>query len=413
MRELIKEVFASIKNNKMRTALTGLAMSWGVFILIVLISSGNGILNGMDFNFRAYNFGMVTLTTRETSLPSGGRKPGWPVYLYESDCDWLKQVFGDTITKVIPVISNPVQVHRGKYHTNTAIDGYEPGYAPAPNVELVEGRDINDLDLIQMRKVCLIPGLLKQVLFPEDKASVVGHTLIINGVHFKIIGVYEPLLKENKTRKIVAPLTTVKQIFSPHGRLSNIYLQTNHLATAELNLAFNKRIVNEVAHRKGFNPSDIRAIKIDNIFDLPVLITTIISALYVFVTVVGLATLISAIVGISNIMLISVKERTHEIGIRRALGADDKQIVTMVMSESVAISAIFGYMGMVIGVFLMELVARIVEQTGNSNLFSNPTISISNALVIMFIMVLAGVIAGYVPAKHAVNIEITEALSKK
>ena len=225
----------------MRTALTGLAMSWGVFILIVLISSGNGILNGMNFNFRAYNFGMVTLTPRETSLPSGGRKPGWMVNLYESDCDWLKQTFGDTITKVIPVISNPVHVHRGMHRTNTAIDGYEPGYAPAPNVELVEGRDMNDLDLIQMRKVCLIPGLLKQALFPKDTASVVGHTLVINGVHFKIIGVYEPLLKENKTRKIVAPLTTVKQIFCPDGRLSNIYLQTDHLNTADLNQAFNKR----------------------------------------------------------------------------------------------------------------------------------------------------------------------------
>ena len=397
----------------MRTALTGLAMSWGVFILIVLISSGNGILNGMNFNFRAYNFGMVTLTPRETSLPSGGRKPGWMVNLYESDCDWLKQTFGDTITKVIPVISNPVHVHRGKHHTNTAIDGYEPGYAPAPNVELVEGRDMNDLDLIQMRKVCLIPGLLKQALFPKDTASVVGHTLVINGVHFKIIGVYEPLLKENKTRKIVAPLTTVKQIFCPDGRLSYIYLQTDHLNTADLNQAFNKRIVTEMAQRKGFNPSDIRAVKIDNFFDLPVLITTIFSTLYMFVIVVGLATLISAIVGISNIMLISVNERTHEIGIRRALGAGDKQIVAMVMSESVAISAFFGYMGMVIGVFLMELIARIVEQTGNSNIFSNPTIGISNALVIMFIMVLAGVIAGYIPAKHAVNIGITDALSKK
>ena len=380
MRELMREVLTSFMSNKMRTILTGLAMGWGVFILIVLISSGNGIVNGMHYNFRAYNIGMVTLTPRETSLSFGGKERGWPVYFFEEDCDLLKKRFGDTIAQTIPVISRPVRAHREKYYTNTIIDGYRPGYAPAPNVQLAEGRDINDLDLQQMRKVCLIPKRLKPVLFPEDTTSVIGRNLIINDVVFEVIGIYE-------------------------------CLQTQHLTTSELNVAFNASVVGVLAAQKGFSPSDRRAVKVDNLYDLPMLLNSIISGLYAFVIIVGLATLLTGIVGISNIMLIAVKERTRELGIRRALGAKNRQIVTMVMTESVVISVIFGYVGMIMGIGLMELMAWIVASTGNAHIFYNPTIAVSHALVVMFLMVIVGLIAGYMPAKHAVGMKLTEALS--
>jgi putative ABC transport system permease protein len=411
MRELMREVLTSFMSNKMRTILTGLAMGWGVFILIVLISSGNGIVNGMHYNFRAYNIGMVTLTPRETSLSFGGKERGWPVYFFEEDCDLLKKRFGDTIAQTIPVISRPVRAHREKYYTNTIIDGYRPGYAPAPNVQLAEGRDINDLDLQQMRKVCLIPKRLKPVLFPEDTTSVIGRNLIIDDVVFEVIGIYEPLMKENKTSNVVAPLTTVKHIFCPDGKLSKICLQTQHLTTSELNVAFNASVVGVLAAQKGFSPSDRRAVKVDNLYDLPMLLNSIISGLYAFVIIVGLATLLTGIVGISNIMLIAVKERTRELGIRRALGAKNRQIVTMVMTESVVISVIFGYVGMIMGIGLMELMAWIVASTGNAHIFYNPTIAVSHALVVMFLMVIVGLIAGYMPAKHAVGMKLTEALS--
>ena len=411
MRELMREVQTSFVRNKVRTILTGLVMGWGVFILIVLISSGNGIVNGMHYNFRAYNIGMVTLTPRETSLPFAGRERGWPVYFYEDDCELLMRCFGDTIAKAIPVMSHTVRALNGTHYTNTTIDGYRTGYAPAPNVEVTEGRDINDLDLQMMRKVCVIPARLKPVLFPEDTTRVVGRNLNINGVVFEIVGIYEPLLKENMTRSIVAPLTTVKQIFCPDGKLSKICLQTSHLDTEALNVAFNERVVTALAPHKGFSPADKRAVKVDNLYDLPMLANKVIGALYIFVAIVGLATLLTGIVGISNIMLIVVKERTREIGIRRALGAKNRQIMTMVLVEAVAISVIFGYLGMMMGVAVMKLMVWVVEQTGNGHIFSNPTIAFTQALAILGVMVMAGLIAGYMPAKHAVNIKPADALA--
>ena len=144
---------------------------------------------------------------------------------------------------------------------------------------------------------------------------------------------------------------------------------------------------------------------------MPVLLGTVINGLFIFVIVVGLATLISGIVGVSNIMLISVRERTREIGIRRAVGAKAHQIVKLILAESVVISLIFGYLGMVVGIGLMELMAWMVERSGNSSIFSNPTIAVSQALTITFIMVVTGLIAGYVPAKRAVSIKLTDALS--
>ena len=402
-----------MKGNKMRIALTGFSIGWGIFILIVLISSGRGLVNGMNHNFRTLNIGVVTVTPRQTSQPFEGRSRGRAIRLYEEDALALKNLFGDTIAKSIPVVSHAVQARNSRDYTNTVVDGYAPGYAVAPNISIIEGRDINDLDMMQERKVCMIPKLLQKVFFRNGPATAIGQQLLLNDISFQVIGVYEPLLDVNTTSAIVAPLSTVKRIWRPDGQLSRLYLQTDLLTTAELNRQFNDHLLGHLAARKNFAPTDKKAIKIDNIYELPVLISAIIAALIVFVLIVGLATLMSGIVGVSNIMLISVRERTREIGIRRAMGAKAYQIVELVLAESVVISVIFGYIGMMVGVGLMELAAWIVEQTGNSNVFSNPTIAISHALAITLIMIVAGLIAGYVPAKQAAGIKLTEALAAK
>ena len=411
MRELLTEVLASTKGKKMRIALTGFSIGWGIFILIVLISAGNGLINGMKYNFKAYNIGMVTLTPRTTSLPFEGQREGRPVRLYEDDAAYLKRQFGDTVVRTIPVVSHPVQARRGKGYANTSVDGYAPGYAAAPNVHVTEGRDLNDNDMQQQRKVCVIPARLKEVFFPQRTASVVGQTLRLNDIPFVVIGVYEPWLTENTSRAIFAPLSTVKTLFSPEGRLDRLYLQTAKLTTEADNVKFNARVRRELAVRKGFAPTDMRAVKIDNLYELPVLVNSILTSLNIFVVVIGLATLISGIVGISNIMLITVKERTREIGIRRAVGSKGRQIIMLVLSESVVIALTFGYAGMALAVILMELVDKAIEQAGSSNVFSHPTISLSYVLIISIVMVVAGLIAGYIPAKYAARIKLVDALS--
>ncbi len=410
MRELLIEVFAAMKGNRMRIALTGFSIGWGIFILIVLISSGRGLINGMYYNFREYNVGMVTVTPGLTSQPFEGRSQGRTVHLYEEDAAALQQLFGDTVTKAIPVVSHAVQASCGEEYVNTVVDGYASGYAIAPNIRIVAGRDINDLDMVQQRKVCVIPKVLKNMFFRNDTTVAVGQKLLLNGISFQIIGVYEPVLSINTTRAIVAPLSTVKQIWRPDGELSRLFLQTNLLTTTDLNRQFNAHVIGHLAARKDFAPTDKKAIKIDNLYERPVLISNIMDVLTIFVAIVGLATLMSGMVGVSNIMLISVKERTREMGIRRAVGAKTRHIVALVLAESVVISVIFGYVGMMVGVGLMELMAWISEKTGNIDTFSDPTIEVSHAVVITLIMVVVGLIAGYVPAKQAAGIRLTVAM---
>ena len=408
MRELFVEVFAAMKGNRMRIALTGFSIGWGIFILIVLISSGRGLINGMNYNFKAFNVGVVTVTAGQTSQPYEGRGQGRTIRLFEEDAAALQQLFGDTVANTISVVSHAVQANRGKEYAHTVVDGYTPGYAVAPNIRIVEGRDINDLDMREQRKVCVLPKLLRNTFFGETAA--VGQQILLNGISFQVVGIYEPVLQLNPTRSIIAPLNTVKMIWRPDGELSRIYLQTALLSTGELNRQFNDHVVSHLAARKNFAPTDKKAVKIDNIYDLPVLFTTIITGLIVFVSVVGLATLVSGMVGVSNIMMISVKERTREIGIRRAIGAKTYQIVELVLAESVVIAVIFGYVGMMVSVGLMELMAWVVEMTGNSNIFSNPTITVSHAFVITLIMIVVGLIAGYFPAKQAADIKLTIAM---
>ena len=410
MRELLIEVFAAMKGNRMRIALTGFSIGWGIFILIVLISSGRGLINGMYYNFREYNVGVVTVTPGLTSQPFEGRSQGRTVHLYEEDAAALQQLFGDTVTKAIPVVSHAVQACCGEEYVNTVVDGYASGYAIAPNIRIVAGRDINDLDMMQQRKVCVIPKVLKNMFFRNDTTVAVGQKLLLNGISFQIIGVYEPVLATNTTRAIVAPLSTVKRIWRPDGELSRLFLQTALLTTTDLNRQFNAHVIGHLAARKDFAPTDKKAIKIDNLYERPVLISNIMDVLTIFVAIVGLATLISGMVGVSNIMLISVKERTREMGIRRAVGAKTRHIVALVLAESVVISVIFGYVGMMVGVGLMELMAWVAEETGNIDTFSDPTIEVSHAVEITLIMVVVGLIAGYVPAKQAAGIRLTVAM---
>lgn len=410
MREILAEVFAVMKGNKLRIALTGLSIAWGIFIFIVLISAGRGLLNGMNYNFRVFNVGVVTLTPGETSLPFEGRRQGRAIHFYENDAIAIARLLGDTVVKAIPVLSHAILAHKDKESAYTVVEGYEPGYAVAPNTRIVEGRDINDIDMLNLRKVCVIPKTLREALFKGHTASPLGETICLDGISFQVVGVYEPVLESNPMRAVVAPLNTVKRIWCPDGRLSRISLQTDRLTTSALNEHFNARILSILASRKAFSPADKQAVKIHNLYEEAVLVSNILAGLRIFVVVVALATLMSGIVGVSNIMHISVSERTREIGIRRAMGAKSRQIVVLVLAESVVICLLSGYFGMFLGIGVMELAAKLIDISGNSHLFYNPTVSPAYVLIVSGIMVVAGIVAGHVPARQAANTKLVEAM---
>ena len=411
MGEMMNEVLTSMKNNKTRIALTGFSIGWGLFILIVLIGTGNGLLNGMTTNFSSSSANVVTLTPGETSMNYGHTQKGRAIKLYRHDAEALSQLWGDTVCRAIAVINHPVQVRCGEQYTNTSVDGYTLDYAIAPNVKLAEGRDLNQYDMDEQRKVCLIPSRLKGILFPKEEGSVLGRSISLDGISFKVVGVYEPVIKANTTRVIIAPISTIKTLYQPDGALSRLYLETAHLTTADLNEQFNLSVQHELATRKGYAPGDIKAVKISSAYEMPVLINSILNGLNIFVLVVGLATLIAGIVGISNIMLITVKERTRELGVRRAMGASDLQIMALVLVEAVIITVIFGYVGMFLGIGLTQLASMAIQAGGDNGIFANPTVKFSYVLAINGIMIIAGLIAGYVPAKRAVDIKLVDALT--
>lgn len=411
MDDMMTEVLTSMKNNKMRIALTGFSIGWGLFILIVLIGTGNGLLNGMTTNFSSSSANVVTLTPGETSIQYGSTQKGRIISLYENDADELSQLWGDTITRAISVINHPVQVRFGNNYTNTSVDGYPLDYAIAPNVKLTEGRDLNQADMDEQRKICIIPARLKSILFPNEQDNILGRYINFDGISFEVVGIYEPVVKANTTRVIIAPITTIKTLYQPNGQLSRLYLETNHLTTSEMNEQFLNKVQHELAQRKGYSPNDIKAVKISSAYEMPVLINGILNGLSIFVIVVGLATLIAGIVGISNIMLITVKERTRELGVRRAMGASDLQIMSLVLIEAVIITVIFGYVGMFLGIGLTQLASTAIQAGGANGIFANPTVKFSYILAINGIMVIAGLIAGYVPAKRAVEIKLVEALT--
>lgn len=411
MGDMMSEVLTSMKNNKMRIALTGFSIGWGLFILIVLIGTGNGLLNGMTTNFSSSSENVVKLVPSVTSMPFAGSQKGRTVKLYADDVAELQKYWGDTLRRIIPVINHPVQARRNEYYTNTSVDGYLPDYAVAPNIKITEGRDLNSQDMEEQRKVCVIPARLRNILFPDAKSSVIGSYITFDQISFEIVGVYEPVVKANTTRVIIAPFTTIKTLYQPDGSLTSLYLQTNYLTTAELNEQFNERLQHQLAAMKGYSPADVKAVKLTNAYEMPVLINGILAGLNIFVIVIGLATLIAGIVGISNIMLITVKERTRELGVRRAMGASNLQIMALVLIEAVIITVIFGYVGMFMGIGLTQLASWAIQSAGDNGIFANPTVKFSYVLAINGIMVLAGLIAGYVPAKRAVDIKLVEALT--
>lgn len=413
MRDFFTEVFTAMKSNRMRIALTGFSIGWGIFILIVLIGSGNGLVNGITSDFELMGNNVVELEPGETSVSFHGQQKGQTVRLYEEDGYRLQSLWGDTIQVVIPFINESFTIHHGAYTGKILAKGTTPGYDISTSTRIIEGRDINIRDIQERRKVCIIPAIIKKVLFQGVNGSVVGLHIELNEVDFEVIGVSETKVATLVNNSVICPISTLEAIFRPDRHLDALHLKVDHLNTVELNKAFNARMLRTLASMKSFAPTDARAVTINNYYEDPIWINNILSGISFFVVVIGLATLISGVVGISNIMMITVKERTRELGVRRAMGASRAQIVSLVLVESVIITVIFGYVGMFLGIGLTQLVSWGIDLLGSNGVFEHPTVDFTVVMGINIIMLIAGLLAGYAPAKRAIDIKLVEALNSR
>lgn len=421
MIDLLEEIFNSIRKNKLRTFLTGFSIAWGIFMLIILLASGNGLRNGMQENFRYMSSNSVSLYPGRTTMPYKGMPKGREIKLKEDDIDYLKKSFPTIVGDITPMTTtwNSTISYKQEY-TNPRVEGVNAEYQRLRNIDVIagKGRFINEADLREDRKVALLHENTVKILFRNGE-NPLGQYVRINKIPFQVVGIYTDMSGGGQNPSVLIPYTTGIAIFTPSGDLRSIPFEMKTLQTKEETEAFIEEVRKRLGAKHQFDPADRNAIWIwDRLTDF-LQAQGIFNGIALFVWIIAIGTLIAGVVGISNIMLITVKERTREFGIRKALGATPSSILRMILLESVIITAVFGYIGMVVGIGLTEMINMGMEQMAQQSaasgaeshtIFKNPTVDLGVVLMATLLLIVAGLIAGYVPAKKAVSIKPIEAL---
>ena len=408
-----QEIFATIKKNKMRTFLTGFSVAWGIFMLMILLGSGNGLSNGVASNFMNDAVNAMWIWTGKTTIAYEGMKTGRNIQFHNQDQELVQKVAGVGVTSGRYFMSNTrysFGKESGDYSTVTC----HPQLLEVENLQIKSGRFINQIDIQQNRKVVVIGNDIKEALFKDMEA--VGEYVNVNRIPFKVVGVCsEP--GSTKSRNAYMPLSTAQKVFNGSNRLHSLALTMN-ANTLEESKAVEEQIRNALSRQHKFDPKDESAIGINNKLENYIQTMKIFQAITIFIWIIGIGTLIAGIVGVSNIMLIVVKERTKEIGIRKALGASPSSVIGLVLLESIMITTVAGYIGLVLGTGLMEIINYIMVQSASPSagseqgdtLFLNPTVDFSIAVSATLLLIVAGAIAGYIPAKRAASIKPIVAL---
>ncbi len=409
-----QEILATIKKNKMRTFLTGFSVAWGIFMLMILLGSGNGLSNGVANNFMNDAINAMWIWNGETTIPYQGMKSGRQIQFHNEDQELVKKVSGVGVASGRYFMGNTRYSYykeSGEYTTITC----QPELIDVEQLVINDGRFINKIDILQNRKVVVIGMDIKTALFKDSTA--IGEYVNINNVPFKVVGICtEP--GSTRTRNAYMPLSTAQMIFNGSNRLHNLALTIN-AESLEESQAIEEQIRNILGKQYKFDPKDEGAIGLFNKLEAYIQTMKIFQAIKIFIWIIGIGTLIAGVVGVSNIMLIVVKERTKEIGIRKAIGASPSSVIGLILLESIMITTIAGYIGLVMGTGLMEMINYFMVQSAGTSpsggeqgesIFLNPTVDINIAIYATLLLIVAGAIAGYIPAKRAASIKPIVAL---
>ena len=424
--ELLNEIWQTARRNKLRTALTGFAVAWGIFMLIVLLGAGNGLINAqVKQNSRFLGSSMVVFGG-ETSMPYQGLKEGRDIRLKANDITMTESDFKKHIDEVGAQYRAVAIISLGQQYINGSISGVYPNHNKIDKVEMLYGRFINDIDVKESRKVLVLSNKQAQELLgvqsvavaqqqTEQGASLIGRYVKVGDFAFKVVGIYKE--QENGRADIFSSYTAIKRIYGAKtddaGRIEFTF---HGLPTEAANEAFEKEYRQRLNANHQAHPDDESAIWLWNRFTQNLQMEQGMSIIRTALWIVGLFTLLSGIVGVSNIMLITVKERTHEFGIRKAIGAKPWSILRLIIVESVIITTFFGYIGMVLGVatneYMDATLGHDVIDTGlfRTTMFVDPTVGIDVCVEATMVMIIAGTIAGLIPAFKASRIRPIEAL---
>ncbi len=415
MIDIWQEIYGTIKRNKLRTFLTGFAVAWGIFMLIVLLGAGNGIIHAFEQNSSERALNSIRLGGGWTTKAYNGLKEGRYIQLENKDLAATEKYFPDNIIQAGAVLyQNSVNISFGQEYINIRLMGVHPNYVESEAIKTFSGRFINKNDIRERRKVIILHKKSAEILFKKSHIDPIGQFVNAGGVAYQIAGLYDDQGDQSSVAYI--PFSTLQTIYNKGNKLNNIIFTTKNLTSEENNDAFEKEYRRVIAANHRFDPTDESAIWIWNRFTQYLQTQNAGNILRTAIWVIGIFTLLSGIVGVSNIMLITVKERTREFGIRKALGAKPLSILWLIIVESVVITTFFGYIGMVAGIGATEWMnVAFGTQTADAGMFqakmfTDPTVDISIAIQATLTLVIAGTLAGFFPAKKAVSISPIEAL---
>jgi putative ABC transport system permease protein len=401
-----QEILDTIRANKLRSFLTAFSVAWGIFMLIVLLGSGQGLANGIEYQFRDDAINSIWVFPGQTSIPYKGLAPGRRLQLTNDDRDEIRNgVSGiDHITSRFYITGNL----RVRYRNETStfdVRSVHPDHRYLEKTIMTAGRFIDDLDLAEYRKVAVLGVRVKDALFKKEPA--LGKNIEINGVAFQVVGLFTDEGGENEQEKIYLPITTAQRAFGGANRVGMIMMTTGDTPLAQTE-DMAKDVKHRVATRHVFSADDPRAVFVNNNNEQFQKFSSLMAAIRIFVWIVGIGTILAGVVGVSNIMMITVRERTREIGVRKALGATPWSVVALVLQESILITSVAGYVGLVLGIGVLELAARNIP--AGSEYFRNPEVDLLVAVEATVVLIVAGLAAGFVPARRAAAVRPVDAL---
>ncbi len=416
MRDIITEIWATMRHNKLRTALTGFSVAWGIFILIVLLGAGNGLINGMMSNMGDFLARSMVVSDGYTSKAYDGLGENRAVTLNDKDRTITETGFQENIEEVGAEIEKGGQniVYGANYAAGVTVSGVYPNDITINKRKMVRGRFIDRLDIDDRSKSIVISTFYAKQLLPEQPMNLYGRHIKVGDLSFRVVGIYQS--EDNGSDNLFIPFTTFRTIYNSGDKTGDIVFSFRNLETEAENEAFEKAYRARINRQHRAAPDDEGAVWIWNRLTSVMTMDTGVSTIRTALWVIGILTLISGVVGVSNIMLITVKERTREFGIRKAIGAKPWSILRLIIVESVLITTFFGYIGMVLGIaanlYMDATIGQTKMDTGlfSAKVFVNPTVDISVCVQATLLMVIAGTVAGLMPARKAAHIRPIEAL---
>lgn len=402
-----QEIYSTIRKNKLRTFLTAFSVAWGIFMLIILLGSGAGLENGVREQFRGGAINGIWISSGKTSLKYKGLQVGRQIRFTNEDYKAIRSgVEGYDRISARLFLGNRITSYGNEYGS-FFLSPCHPDYGIIKEVEMIQGRFVNNNDIREYRKTAVIGEKVRTALFRGRDTVAIGKYIKISGVLFQVVGVFRDYSRnDDEQKRIYIPISTAQRVFQGENVINQISFTTGDAAPEEADRMVRKSKA-VLARIHTFDIEDPRAIDIWNKGEDVRRFKALFSGIRIFIWVIGIGTIIAGVVGVSNIMMIVVNERTKEIGIRKALGATPWSIVALVMQEAIVITSFAGYIGLVLGVGLLELVAKNMPP---SDFFRNPSADFSVAVSATILLVAAGAAAGFFPARKAAKVNPVEAL---